>query len=107
VSVVEALIAVAMLGIAGASLCAAFAATTAARRHAAADTRAADATLARIAWLSRRSCVAADTAGLDADPGGSVAWTARRNGAKWVFTDSVRVNGVRAVTATGGFVACA
>jgi type II secretory pathway pseudopilin PulG len=100
-SIVEALIALALMGVAGGLLAATFTVAGAARRSAALQAQGAAVLRTRIALLSRRPCSAADTSGVDQVGGARDAWRAQRVDAGWEFTDSVAVPGAAPKTLTG------
>ena len=91
-TVVEALVATAVIGVASAALAAAFTATGSLRARAAIRVAAATLPRARIASLAARSCAAPDTAGGIAVSGLRGTWVARRTGAAWTFSDSARAS---------------
>jgi type II secretory pathway pseudopilin PulG len=105
-TIVEALIATALMGVAGSMLAASFTVAGTARRNAARDARAAQALRERIAVLSRRPCAAPDTAGVDASGGATVFWTAHRAESAWRYSDSVIVPGAVPHAPDGGLVPC-
>ena len=100
-SIVEALVATVMMGIAGGLLSAAFTVATAARRSALRDTDAALALRTRVALLARRPCSAGDTAGVEVHGPTTVAWSAHRTESGWSFTDTVSVAGAAPLRAAG------
>jgi type II secretory pathway pseudopilin PulG len=105
-TIVEALVAIAMMGIAGAFLAAAYTVTTAARRSAVLDARSADAVHLRIAFLSRRPCAAPDTSATVLNGRVMEAWRARRSGSGWNFVDSVAMPGAPPRASVTGTVPC-
>jgi type II secretory pathway component PulJ len=105
-TVVEALVATMIMGVAGGLLAAAFIVTTAARRHAALDMQTAVQVRERIAHLSRRPCAAADTAGTAAHGNALIWWRASRVPEGWSFADSVALPGAPPRPAATGRVAC-
>jgi type II secretory pathway pseudopilin PulG len=105
-SIVEALVALAMMGIAGGLLAATFTVTLAARRSAALDVHSAAVVRTRIAVLARRPCSAADTSGVDQLDGAVDTWSARRTESAWEFSDSLAIPGVAARAPLSGRVRC-
>ena len=105
-TVVEALVATMIMGVAGALLAAALTVTTAARRRASLDVRTAALVHERVAVLARRPCAAADTTGTAQVGNATAWWTARRVGSGWAFAESVRVPGAAARPAQTGLVSC-
>lgn len=95
-----------IMGVAGGMLAAAFTVTTAARRRAALDVQTAVQVQERIAFLSRRSCSAADTAGTGAHGAAMFWWRATRVADGWSFADSVALPGLPVRPAVTGTVAC-
>jgi len=104
-TVVEALVATAIVGIAAAALAASLTATGAVRARATARNRAAAIARGQVAELSGRACAAPDTAGVIAVAGATGTWEARRAGAGWTFSDSVR-SGRDDVVRFDGSVTC-
>ena len=105
-TIVEALVATMIMGVAGGMLAAAFTVTTAARRRATLDRHTAVQVHERIALLSRRPCSAADTSGSGTLGAATHWWRATRIANGWAFTDSVTVPGAPARSAIAGTVAC-
>lgn len=89
-TLVEALVAIVLVGMAGAALAASFTTGSALRGRATVLTSAAGIAHSRIAALASRSCAAADTSGTTVARGASGSWTARRDGAGWAWSDSLR-----------------
>lgn len=113
-SIVEALVAMILVGVASALLAAALTVRTVARRDAARDATAAAALIDLLGMLAARPCMAADTSAEatreTAMGSAQVRWHARRSGAGWAFAESVSVragagNGSN-VIATEGRVPC-
>jgi type II secretory pathway pseudopilin PulG len=104
-TVVEALVATTVIGVASAALAAALTATGTLRARAAVRVAAATLPRARIAALAARSCAAPDTAGGIAVSGLTGTWVARRTGAAWTFSDSVHA-GPADVFRFDGSVSC-
>lgn len=113
-SIVEALVATMLVGVASALLASALTVRTVARRDAARDATAAAALGDLLGLLAARPCVAADTSAEStretAMGTALVRWHARRSGAGWAFAESVSVRvGTGAgsdVVATEGRVPC-
>jgi type II secretory pathway component PulJ len=105
-TVVEALVATMIMGVAGGMLAAAFTVTTAARRRAALDTQTSIQVQERIAFLSRRPCSAADTSGSGTAGAATHWWRATRVADGWTFTDSLAIPGAPPRPASAGTVAC-
>jgi type II secretory pathway pseudopilin PulG len=105
-SIVEALVAIAMMGVAGGFLAAAFTVSTVARRRAELDSRTAALVHERVASLARRSCALADTSGSSSAGASREWWTARRAESGWIFSESVVVAGVPPRAALTGAVPC-
>lgn len=105
-TVIEALVAIVTLGVAGGLLAAAFTVSTAARRRALLDVRGASWAQQRMALLAARSCLAADTSDSARSGPASEAWSAMRAADGWAFVDSVSVAGAPARAAFRGTVAC-
>jgi type II secretory pathway pseudopilin PulG len=105
-TIVEALVATMIMGVAGGMLAAAFTVTTAARRRAALDVQSAVQAHERIALLSHRPCVAPDTSGSGSHGAALTWWRAARVPAGWSFSDSVSLPGVPPRPASSGVVAC-
>lgn len=89
-TLVEALVAIVLVGMAGAALAASFTTGSALRGRATVLTSAAEIAHSQIAALASRSCAAADTSGTTVAPGASGSWTASRAGAGWAWSDSLR-----------------
>ena len=105
-TVVEALVAVAMLGAAGTALAIAFATSSAIRARAQSDAHAAAAVADRMALLARRPCAGRDTGAVRSAGAVSERWTAVRSPAGWAFRVSVTVVGAPASTVVTGEVLC-
>lgn len=105
-SVVEALVATAMLGIAGGLLAATLTVTTATRRRATLELRTARFMHERISDLSRRPCTAPDTSGASRDGPVLEWWTAQRAGGGWAIAESVSVAGLAPGAQARGTVLC-
>lgn len=113
-SIVEALVATMLVGVASALLASALTVRTVARRDAARDATAAAALGDLVGVLAARPCLAADTSAEStretAMGTALVRWHARRAGAGWAFAESVSVRvGARNgsdVVATEGRVSC-
>jgi type II secretory pathway pseudopilin PulG len=111
-SIVEALVATMLVGVASTLLAAALTVRTAARRQSARDAVAAHALSDVLSTLARRPCTAADTAAesaLETAAGTArVRWAALRSRAGWSFTETlfVAAPGRRTVVATQGRVPC-
>jgi type II secretory pathway pseudopilin PulG len=104
-TIIEALVATAMLGVAGASLAATLTVVATVQNRAALRAATAAAGGRRLNALVRRPCTAPDTAGADAAGPVLDAWTARRTGGSWVFADTLRAPGAPAAV-IGGTVPC-
>ena len=105
-TVVEAVIAIALLGVAGASLASAMAASTAIRTRAKARDGAAAGLADRLAQLARRPCSAADTAGVDRRNGIAEHWSAKRTIPGWAAVETVQVAGIQEAAVMTVIVAC-
>jgi len=105
-TIVEALVALAVVGIASAALAVSLAASGSLRRRATARLATGQALGARLAMLAARPCTAADTNGVVTAGGITEWWTARRVGAGWAFTDSIG-SSTAMETRTSGAVSCA
>ena len=90
-TIVEALVATTIIGIASAALAISLAANSRLRGRAAARIVAARVATERLGFLSARPCAAADTAGTASSAGTSEAWTARRTAGGWTYTDSIAI----------------
>lgn len=104
-TIVEALVATAIVGIAATALAASLTATGAMRARAAARNLVAAIARAQVAELSGRACAAPDTGGVISVGGAVGTWAAQRAGAGWAFSDSVRA-GRADVVLFAGSVAC-
>lgn len=104
-SIVEALVATALVGVASAALAAALTVRTALRRQAGRDAVAARVLHEVSATLARRPCTAVDTSAAQRVVGADVRWQARRVASAWEFLQSVEVGG--AVIVSEGRVPCA
>jgi prepilin-type N-terminal cleavage/methylation domain-containing protein len=105
-TLVEGLVALAVIGVAAGLLASAVTVATAARRRAALDAHAAATLRTRVTMLARRSCADADTAATDRLGGAVVVWTARREGAGWAFVDSLFMPGTTSPPPLRGTVRC-
>ncbi|MDQ8165451.1 MAG: type II secretion system protein [Gemmatimonadota bacterium] len=113
-SIVEALVATILVGVASTLLASALTVRTVARRGAARDAAAAGALGDLLRVLAARPCLAADTSAEStretAMGKADVRWHARRAGAGWAFAESVSVrlgsDDGRSVVATEGRVPC-
>ncbi len=105
-SVVEAIVATTMLGVAGAMLAGTFSVLHAMRAHAAARAASSVAVAERVAVLARRPCAAGDTAGADRLGRAVSRWGARGLGAAWAFADSTAAPGGGPPVVTSGQVSC-
>lgn len=90
-TIVEALVATTILGIASAALVASLAANSHLRSRASAKTTAAQLSAERIGFLAARACTAPDSAGATGGAAASELWTARRSAGGWKYTDSIAV----------------
>ncbi len=88
-TVVESLVAIAVVGIAGAALAVSLTAGGVLRRRASVSVAASAVVAGRIALLAARPCAASDTGGTTSAGEASDAWTARRRGTVWVWADSI------------------
>ena len=104
-TIVEALVALVVVGIAGTAWAASLAANGALRSRASARVVAGRLVAARIAALAARSCAAADTGGVASAGTATEAWSAQRDGGRWSYSDSISVAPTLAVR-VGGAVAC-
>lgn len=102
-TLVEALVATAVIGVAGATLAAVLGGTAVMRARADADARAAQLFRERIGSLAVRACTAADTQLLSPVE----QWRARRVAASWLYSDTVHVTPAPRVVSMRGAVACA
>ena len=113
-SIVEALVATMLVGVASTILASALTVRTAARREGALDAAAARALADLLRALAARPCWAADTsAELTRETSAGTAlvrWQARRSGSGWAFAESVSVRAGTAPGSTGveteGRIAC-
>jgi len=106
-TVVEAIIAIALLGVAAASLASAMAASATLRARAEARFGAAAGTADRVAQLGRRPCAAADTAGSDRRRRTTERWAAARVQQGWAAAETVFVARIAEPTIVHMLVACA
>lgn len=88
-TVVEAIIAIALLGVAAASLASAMAASTALRARANARFSAAAGSADRVSQLARRPCAAADTGGAHQRSGITERWSATQTPDGWAVAETV------------------
>ncbi len=113
-SIVEALVATMLVGVASTLLASALTVRTVARRHSARDAAAARALGDLIATLAARPCTMADTSavGTRETAAGTalIQWHAHRSAAGWAFAESVSIGAGSAassgVVATQGRVPC-
>jgi prepilin-type N-terminal cleavage/methylation domain-containing protein len=105
-SLVEALVALALFGVAAGLLAGAMTVTVAARRRAELERHTSVAVHERIALLARRPCAAADTGGAPAAGATREWWSATRSGGAWVLVDSIATVGTAPRSAVRGEVAC-
>lgn len=104
-TLVEALVATAIVGLASAAFALSLAANASLRAQASAHANAAELMAARLASLANRACVAPDTAGTATANGATESWRARRIGAAWSYTDSITASPTLTVRGTG-LVSC-
>lgn len=105
-SIVEALVATAMLGIAGSALVVALGVAGSIRARGAADSGAAAATADRIALLARRPCASADTSATERRGALTDRWAARHDAAGWAFAETVSAAGATTPGTAAGVVTC-
>ena len=104
-TIVEALVATAIVGLTSAAFALSLAANASLRTRASARTAAAQIVAERLASLAARNCVAADTNGLTVANGAAESWRARRIGAAWSYTDSITASPTFTFRAAG-LVSC-
>jgi len=88
-TIVEALVAATIVGLASAALALSLAASGTLRQRASARTGAAELTVGRVATLGARGCSAADTSGTTASHTLTERWGAQRAGAAWIYADTI------------------
>lgn len=101
-TLVEALVATAVIGVAGATLAAVLGGTAVMRARALADARAAQLFRERIGTLAVRACNAADTQASSPPE----RWHARRVAGAWVYADTITVAPAPRVVSLQGSVSC-
>lgn len=104
-TIVEALVATTIVGIASAALAVSLAASSHLRSRAAARIAAAQIAAQRTGFLSARACAAPDTDGVTAAARGTEVWRARRSAGGWTYSDSITVAPAFTLH-TAGTVAC-
>lgn len=105
-TLVEAVVATAMMSVAGGLLATGLTVVTVARRRADIDAWGAQALREHVSLLAGRSCALPDTGAVDRLGEATDRWSARRSGGTWVFVDSVSVPGAPPRAAMGGIVLC-
>ena len=104
-TIVEALVATAIVGLASAAFAVALAANGSLRAQASARVVAAQIVAARLASLAARRCAAPDTGGIARADRATESWRARRIGAAWSYTNSITTSTLFVFRATG-MVSC-
>lgn len=105
-TIVEALVATVMFGVAGATLVASLTVMRALRMRALAELAVAEAAANHAALLARRPCSAADTSGASLERAVQYRWSAARSPEGWRLVDSVATAGARETAALTGYIAC-
>lgn len=105
-TVVEALVAVAMLGTGGAMLAASLTVVHGLRARSLAGLAVADAVADHLGVLARRPCTAADTGGVSVAGGAANRWAATRHPRGWLLIDSVGIAGARTAAGLSAYIAC-
>lgn len=106
-TIVEALVATMILGVAGATLVASLAVMRALRTRGQAETAIARSVADHTALLAHRGCAAGDTAGISRTADAvENRWVATRAAEGWRWADSVFTPGARQAATLAGSVAC-
>ena len=106
-TIVEALVATMMFGVAGATLVASLAVMRALRTRGLAETAVARSAADHTALLAQRGCGAGDTAGTSRmAEAAENRWVATRTAEGWQWADSVITPGARQVATLAGSVRC-
>lgn len=106
-SVIEAIVATTMLGVAAAMLAATLGALRTFRATAEARAASALAVGERVATLARRPCASGDTAGSERLGRAITRWGATRSGAAWSYAESTAAPGGGPALVIEGRVPCA